>query len=132
MRNVCRASRRLVLGRRATGRTHEVVLDVLDGDGFWDGGLLLSLYGDTQLKLGLGLGCPVQLLIDGSVSRLQQDIGTSRVGVSLQNYVGIGRDVKEGANLQVPSQNIILTNGSFTRAARGDTVSGSNGRNKAS
>lgn len=106
----------------AAGRSRAVFLNVLDGDGLGDDSLLLLLQSDTQLKLGLGLGCPVQLLVDSNVSRLYQDVSTGRIGVSLKDYVGVGGEVKESSNLRFQVRMTSRTEeGVSTDGARGET-----------
>lgn len=53
----------------------------------------------TQLKLLLGLGCPVELLVDRDVARLKNDVGSSRIGVALENSSGPDGNLKKRSDL---------------------------------
>ena len=93
--------------RGAGGRSGgAVLLDVFDGDGLGHNSLLLVLQSHTQFELGLGLGSPVELLVDGRISRLQRNVSTRGIGVSLKDDVGIGRDMEESSDLESSGQDV--------------------------
>jgi hypothetical protein len=66
----------------------------------------LVLQSHTQLELGLGLSSPVELLVDGRIPRLQRNVGSRGVGVSLKDDVGIGRDMEESSDLENSGQDV--------------------------
>ena len=55
--------------------------------------------GQTQLKLSLGFSRSIQLLIDGRIGVIQLDEGGSRIGIALDDRLGIGGNGEGGADL---------------------------------
>jgi hypothetical protein len=82
---------------------------VFKGDGLGSAGfggsdlessrLLLLRKGHTKLELRLGFGGTVELLVDGGVLGIENDVGGTRVGISLEDNLSIAGNVKEGPNL---------------------------------
>lgn len=84
---------RSLLSRLDFGRVGKSLWFILDSNRL--GGNLGFLDGDANLKLGLCLGGAVKLLIDGDISRFEQDVGTSRVRIALECGFGIRRNVEK-------------------------------------
>lgn len=73
--------------------------DLLNRDGLGPSRSLLRLQRDAELELRLGLRGAVELLVNGGIVRLEEDVGGSGVGVPLENDGSFGRDVKKLADL---------------------------------
>jgi hypothetical protein len=58
-----------------------------------------ALLGDAELKLLLGLGGTIELLVDSLVLVVEGDVGAGRVGVPFDEDLVGGRDVKKLADL---------------------------------
>ena len=76
---------------------------VLDGGRLGDDGLPVC-DGDLQTQLQLGLGGTVELLVDGDIGRVERDKGRSTVRVALEDGVGGGRDLEQGAKLLIAAR----------------------------
>jgi hypothetical protein len=55
----------------------------------------------SQTKLELGLGCSVELLVDGWIGAVEGDVGACGVGESIEDDIGLGWNCKEEAKLFV-------------------------------
>lgn len=55
--------------------------------------------GDSELELLLRLGGTVELLPDGDVARVEDNVGGSRIGVAFKGCVGFRGDAKACADL---------------------------------
>lgn len=76
---------------------------VLDSDWLGEGLLGLFSEGDTDLKLRLGLGGTVELLVDGDIVGFETEVGRSRVGVPLEDDIGFSGEVEEGSDVAFES-----------------------------
>jgi hypothetical protein len=72
---------------------------IFDGDRLRYCNLGLFFDGNTNLELRLCLGGAVELLVDGDVFGLKQNIRRSRIGVSLKCDLSVSRDVQECTDL---------------------------------